>query len=393
VPPENPFVFDRPLEDRRELVGRESELAELAEAIETRRDVLVEGAPQHGKTSLVNAALSAWAEGGARLAVRVDCAGVLTLPDLSNRIDAAYVRALVGGRAEEVLVERMETLIFRLAGGNVRAQRTRLGMAIDLDDLLHVPADVATLADAHALVCFDDFHDALAIEGVADAVRRARQWDNEGRVAYMFSGPGISAVAEDGSRRPPWSRRPTTVHVGRIEPELLGQDISWKFEETGRDVGEAAQVIATIGDGHPQRTNLIAWHLWQMTGPGGRASVQMARRALELAVQRITPELETRWQALHGNERRVAVAIANEIAPQGTRAQREVGLAGYGAAQRAVQGVKASGIAEVRDDVVTLTDPLFAEWLRQRHAAPIPQPDWGTRRLEAMRDLDRGIER
>jgi hypothetical protein len=111
------------------------------------------------------------------------------------------------------------------------------------------------------------------------------------------------------------------------------------------------------------RTNLIAWHLWQMTGPGARLGVPMAHRALELAVQRSAPELETRWQALRGNERRVAVTIANEIAPQGTRVQREVGLAGHGAAQRAVR-VKASEIAEVRDDVGTLTDPLFAEWLQ-----------------------------
>ena len=118
-----------------------------------------------------------------------------------------------------------------------------------------------------------------------------------------------------------------------------------------------------------------------------------ARRAVELAVQSCAAEFEVRWQALHGNERRVAVAIANEIAPQGTRAQRATGLAGYGAAQRAVQGVKASGIAAIRDERLTITDPLLAEWLRHRHAAAPPEPDWSARRREVARQAARGIER
>ena len=220
----------------------------------------------------------------------------------------------------------------------------------------------------------------------------ARQRE-EGRVAYVFAGPNLSSVAEQEAERPPWGKRPATVYAGPIEPALFAQHILRKFEDTGRDAGEAAQIVAAAGAGHPQRTSLLAWQLWQLTGPGERASVASARMAIELAVHRCAPEFEVRWQGLHSNERRVAVAIANEIAPQGTRAQRATGLAGYGAAQRAVQGVKASGVAEVRGERMMLTDPLFAEWLRQRHGALPPEPDWGGRRREAAREFDRGMER
>jgi uncharacterized protein len=390
---QNPFMFDRPLEDGRDLVGRERELAELGEAMEKGRDVLVDGPHRHGKTSLVNGAFRAWGDGQPGLAVHVDCAGLLTIPDLLYRLDDAFVRTRVAGQAEEVLVERMETLTFRFAGGKTGTPRTEAGIGIDLDDLLHVPGDVAALADARAVICFDDFQDALALRGVADAVARAREREEEGRVAYVFSGSGLASLAEKRAERPAWEKGPARVYAGHVEAELFADHISRKFEETGRDAGEAAQIVATAGAGHPQRTNLLAWQLWQLTGPGGRASVASARMAIELAVQQIAPEFEVRWQALHGNERRVAVAIANEIAPQGTRAQRATGLAGYGAAQRAVQGVKASGIAELRDERMTLTDPLFAEWLRQRHAALPPEPDWGARRREAARHVGRGIGR
>ena len=389
---QNPFVFDRPLEDDRELVGRDRELSDLTEAIEKGRDVIVDGPHGHGKTSLVNVAFRQWSDAESALAVRVDCAGVLTVSDLLYRLDDAYVRARVGGRVEEALVERMESLMFRMVGTKVGAPTTEAGLGIDLKDLLQVPGDVAANAAARAVVCFDEVQDALAIKGMVDVLAIARQRE-EGQVAYVFAGTSLSSLAEREAKRPPWGKLPGTVYLGPVEPELFAVHISPRFEDTGRDAGEAAQIVAAAGAGHPQRTSLLAWQLWQLTGPGERASVASARMAIALAVQRCAPEFEVRWQGLHSNERRVAVAIANEIAPQGTRAQRATGLAGYGAAQRAVQGVKASGLAEVRDERMILTDPLFAEWLRQRHGASPPEPDWGARRREASREFDRGIER
>jgi hypothetical protein len=166
------------------------------------------------------------------------------------------------------------------------------------------------------------------------------------------------------------------VTVGAIDSALLRDDIAQRFEATGKDAGDAAQIVAVLGAGHPQRTNLLAWHLWMLTGNRRPANAQDARVALETACRRLGPEFAVRWHALHGNERRVAVALANEMAPQGTVAQRATGLAGPGAAQRALQGVKSSGVAEVRDGKTVLTDPLFAEWLRARHSFAPPEPDW-----------------
>jgi hypothetical protein len=112
--------------------------------------------------------------------------------------------------------------------------------------------------------------------------------------------------------------------------------------------------------------------------------------ALQTACRRLGAEFVVRWNALHGNERRVAVAIANEMAPQGTVAQRATGLAGPGAAPRALQGVKSSGVAEVRDGKTVLTDPLFAEWLRARHTFAPPEPDWlGLRRAREINEQSR----
>jgi hypothetical protein len=220
------------------------------------------------------------------------------------------------------------------------------------------------------VIGFDEVHDALSIPGLID-VLTAAQASRRAQVSYAFLGPELSAVKEH-----PWGDEVERVVVRALSPTLVGETIAARFGATGRDAGDAAGIIATIAAGHPQRSNLLASLLWDQTPAGGRATITAARAAIDQALSRCTPEFETRWATLHGNERRVAVAIANDIAPQGTRAQRATGLASFGAAQRALHGIRASGVAETRDDRTVLTDSLFAEWLRRRHAQTPIEPDW-----------------
>jgi hypothetical protein len=204
------------------------------------------------------------------------------------------------------------------------------------------------------------------------------------RVTYAFAGANLSFT-----ERGLWSENAASVTVGPIDPVLFADEIMRRFADTGREAGEAANVIANVGAGHPQRTSLLAAQLWTLTPDGQTASVATARAAIEQALTLCAAEFDLRWNALHGNERRVAVAIANEIAPQGTRAQRATGLASFGAAQRALQGIKASGVAQVRDERTTLTDPLFAEWLRRRYSQAPAEPDWQALRQQ-REQLERG---
>jgi hypothetical protein len=373
MPPENPFVFDRPLEDKRDLLQREGQLAELVAAVQAGRDVLVDGPPRHGKTSLVNGAFAELTAEDDWLAARVDCAGVLTANDVARRLEDGYAGAWASSGAGEALIERLEALSIEALAPEAR-----------IEALLGLSGEVAEHAGCRAVVCFDEAHDALAIPAVADAMRKQRQAE----ASRVFTGAAIQS-----QESPAWTKRAAIVTVGRIEALWFAGDIADRFAATGRDAGETPRVLATLGAGHPQRTNLYAAVLWDMTPDGERAPVWRAHEAIQEAVRRSTPELEARFQALHGNERRVAVAIANGLAPQGTRAQREVGIAGFGAAQRAVRGLESRGVAELRDERMVLTDPLFAEWLRARNPQAPPEPDWSSVRRWRERDLTRGMER
>jgi hypothetical protein len=372
----NPFPFDRPVEDARALIDRENELAQLEAALEPGGVVLVEGPHRHGKTSILSVALAEIAARESALAVRIDCAGVLTATDFVRRVEAAYARAWADGSVEEALVERLESLPFRLAAVESSDATARL------TGLLEVATEVAELGH-RVVVSFDEVRDVFAIPEIVGAMGSARASAAD-QLSYAFGGPDLSAVEQSL-----WSEPTATVTVGIVDPLLFAGEITRRFEDTGRDAGEAARVIATAGAGHPQRTSLLAAQLWELTADRERATVATASAAIERSLARCTPEFDVRWNALHSNERRVAVAIANEIAPQGTRAQRATGLTSFGAAQRALQGIKSSGVAQTRDERTTLTDPLFAEWLRRRYSQAPAEPDWQALRQQ-REQLERG---
>jgi hypothetical protein len=375
----NPFAFDRPLGSAKELIDREEQVAGLREALARGVDAMVEGPQRHGKTSLVNAALAEFTNRELGIALRVDCDGVLTASDLVRRIQRAYAGAWTHGSAEERLIEQLESSSFRFTSNEVTPVER-------VEGLLDVAVEAARSVGGRALVALDEVQDVLAVEEIVDALARARGRGGEA-VTYVFVGHELCS-AEHG----PWSGQPAAFVVDRISPERFADEVRRRFADTGREAGEAAEVIATMGAGHPQRSSLLAAQLWQLTPSGSRATVATARSAIDNALLRCVPELEVRWSALHSNERRVAVAIATGIAPQGTRAQRATGLAGFGAAQRALQGVKTSGVARTDGDQATLTDPLFAEWLRRRNGQVPAEPDWQAlrRRNEMQR---RGITR
>jgi hypothetical protein len=359
------------------LIDRDKQLAALADAFSQQRDAFVEGPPRHGKTSVLNVALAEFASSKGHAALRVDCAGVLTIADLVRRIEDAYAATWATGAIEEALLERLEAVSFRLAGSDAESPGRRLEVLLD------VVVDVADALDGRAVVALDDVHDVVAVPGVVDAFRAARGRGGD-RVSWVFTAPrlfeGEQSLRARGSKM---------VEVGALDPAIFADEVTRRFAASGRDAGDAAQAIASVGAGHPQRSSLLAAQLWELTPEGGRATIAMARTAIDNALIRCGPEFEVGWTALHSNERRVAVAIANGIAPQGTRAQRATGLASFSAAQRGLQGVKSSGVARSDGDQTTLTDPLFAEWLRRRYAQVPPEPDWQAVRRQ-REEIERG---
>jgi uncharacterized protein len=366
----NPFRFSTPLERAEDLVGRDADLQQLERLGRSGTYTLLEAPRRYGKTSLLKVAASRWRSRDRALAVWVDFSSVLTVEEAARRIDDAYQETRAHGRLSDLLRELVASIRLRLGPVELGPVRSAGGadQSAALHRLLEVPVEVADRTGQRALVAFDEFQDVLSVPGL-DGLLRSHIQHHADRVTYVFSGSEpslLNALFADRAR--PLYAQAKPMRLGPIAPELLADSIAEKFNATGRAAGEGGQAVAEFGAGHPQRTMLLAWHLWELTEPGTSASLELTQQALTDAVTDRRAELDAIWQTLTTVEQRVAVAIAHGLAPSGSRAQRATGIRNRSTARQAANALLERGRLTREDEhTVRLVDPLLATYLRALH--------------------------
>jgi hypothetical protein len=116
----------------------------------------------------------------------------------------------------------------------------------------------------------------------------------QGEVAsFIFAGsePGMmKEIFEDKSR--PLYNSGVPVRLGRLSGEDIREHISRRFEETGRDVGEALSPLVDAAKGHPQRAIQLAHSLWERVGEGESATLEDWRLAHTAVIDELSPEFD-----------------------------------------------------------------------------------------------------
>lgn len=363
----NPFQFATPLAHPDELVGRDDDLGRLLSLATSGTYTLLEAPRRYGKTSLLKAAAERWREAGG-LAVWVDLSGVLTAAEAARRFEQALSHT-DHGRLQETLTDLLRSV--RLRAGPVEIGglpgRPRPGDDERLHALLEVAAEAARSAAQRSLVCLDEFQDVLAVPGL-DGTLRSHLQHQADDVSYVFSGSEPSLLRELFSERGrPLFAQAKPLRLARIDLALLAEYVVGRFRAEGVEASEAAEWLTTRAAGHPQRTILLAWHLWDRADGLRTLGVGDAEDALGAALLDAEPQLDAVWRALAQNERRVAVAVALGVAPMSREAGARTGVASASAAQRALQRLVEKGVVERAGSDPRLTDPLLALHLAARH--------------------------
>ena len=364
----NPFRFTGPVETV-ELIDRDAQTVQILENARGGHLTRLEAPRRYGKTSLLKRVLAEAASEGMATAM-VDFEDVLSLGAIVTRIERGYGASL-GGSLRRWVNRHVESWQLGLSLGPVgfgMTLRTNPTMEVEpvLLRLLSLPEAIRAKHGVRTLIVFDEVQGLLRVEGAAGIVRSVIQHHyDDGSYVFAGSAPSLMSRMFDDPEAPFLSQG-VPLALPPLSAEALADDVQARFRSTGRDAGEALDELVRFSRGHPQRSMLLAHHLWSRVPRAGEADLDDWLDARDTAVEQQDAFLRAQLHTLPLNEQRAAAALA--LNPGGATSQEALNLVGLSrnSAYGAVSALRDRGEAIDTPLGLRLTDPLMEHWLRER---------------------------
>jgi hypothetical protein len=371
----SPFVYEEPLKPPAQLADRVGELALLRERAGETRNSRLEGPRRYGKTSLLKAALDAAGKDGF-VPIYVNFLGVLSTADVTDRIERAY-REQLDGPLKQWFAGIVSTLRPRLKAtpGGIGVEISPATQTPALLDRLSLPRRLQERHGRQCAIAFDEFQDVVRVSDALAGTMRSELEQHGSAAGYIFSGshPGLMRDLFS-DRRHAFFAQAKPIPLQRLGSEDLADYIGVRFQEGGRDAGEALELLLGTAAGHPQRAMLLAHHLYENTEYGTPASTEEWVKAYAAATLDATPEVQAAWDSWSNSERRIMAVIATRTTPlQGRVAQDEFGISKTGGNRLTIAGLEREGQLVSDDTTRTgwrVVDPLLELWLANGRAWP-----------------------
>jgi hypothetical protein len=290
----------------------------------------------------------------------------VSLGDVGERIERAYSQSLQGRMSrwwEGFRRTLRPNVRVGIPGASIGADVADQAAA-SLLDRLALPKAVSQRSDARVLVVFDDFQAVLTAHDNVDAIIRSEIQHHADTASYIFAGSQVGMMQQlFADRRRAFYAQARPMTLPPLPPGPTAEYLAQRFDATGRQIGPALGLVLDAAAGHPQRTMLVAHHLWERTPAGGSADEAIFGDGLASAMAELGEEFVVAWTGLSASERKLVVALASEQSPYARGGNTSRG----GAVQHTLNRLTASGEI-VRDQATVngwrIVDPLFATWLR-----------------------------
>jgi hypothetical protein len=367
----NPFHFSGPLPPE-EMIDRDPEADDLLALAQGGHSFRLVGPRRYGKTTLLRRVLASAEEGG-MATVLVDLQDVLSIAEIVVRIERGYDRLKGPIRRRVETLFRAWNIGLSLGGGGFTATLQR-NPTVDAESvllrLLELPVELFDRDGTPSLVAFDEIQDVLAVPGADGKIRSVIQHQTHA-ATYAFAGsaPGVMQQLFADPKRPLLDQA-VPRQLAPLPLDAVGDYVSSRFKQTGREAGPALAPLLEFTRGHPQRSMMLAHYLWERTPRKAAADEGAWVSALDQAAIDTGPLMRAIWRALTANERRVARALAVVSTPL------------YSEDTASVVGIKRTSIGKALESLVDnadvidddgkprLTDPMFEHWLRTRGLTP-----------------------
>jgi hypothetical protein len=366
----NPFNYQGPIDPAR-LIDRGAELDQLQAAAADRIAIRLAAPRRFGKSSLLEAHIAAMREAGHR-AVRVDLSKVATVGDAASRIAQGYSALPTDPRRSVRRWAARLGVSASVAGVGVgmaasptrpRADEARAALL----ELLDVPRTLHDRDRGLTVVCLDEFQDLLVADDALDGLFRSVIQHHGEAAAYVFAGSQPSLIeALFSEHERPFFGQARPLELPPLPIAEAAGDIEALLAADGLDAGAAVDEVLAFTGGHPQRTILLAHHLYNLLAEPERPD-DVTAVAIERALSETRDLHQALWDGIGRTERLVVLALADGQAPTGSVVAGE-----HRVARSTLQAALERLLADERhlrrdaDGKPFLLDPLFAEWLRRR---------------------------
>jgi len=305
-------------------------------------------------------------------AVRVDLSKVATVGDVAARVAEAFGafpndprRSVRRWAARLGVTAKIAGVELSLVPGASRPPADEARAA--LLELLDVPFRLHEVDAGLTVVCLDEFQDLLVADDTLDGLFRSVIQHHGQAAAYVFAGSQPSLMrALFSDRERPFCGQARPLELPPLPIDEAARDIEVLLDADELDAGGAIDELLAFTGGHPQRTVLLAHHIYNLLDAGAPTE-DAAAAAIDLGLTETRDANQAVWDSLGRVERVVLLSLADGQAPTGTRVAEEHRLA-RSTLQDALQRLLADERQVQRDDQGRpfLLDPLFAEWLRRR---------------------------
>src|ERR671919_1446906 len=238
----NPFVYSRPIAPD-EVIDRDDETRRLLEWAVGGHYVRLSAPRKYGKTSLLGRVLRDGEREEGLVPILVDLYGVLSVADVTVRVERAYARQLKGkvrARVEEFLQSTGLGLSLGAFGISARLQLDPKSDPLPaLHALLDLPLRLEEGGGRRALIVFDEFQDVHKIPDLDGLIRSHIQYQAE-VASYVFAGsePGLMKLLFETKERPLYGSA-VPLRLQRLANDDIAAYVIERFRATERSVGDA----------------------------------------------------------------------------------------------------------------------------------------------------------
>src|SRR5579875_319844 len=388
MPPLNPFVWDRPIDDPAKIIGMEAFAHQVALTLKGQTNVALFGPRDTGKTTFTNhlrreLERDHGSEAPPFEVVAVNLQRVVSLPGFI-------------GCVHDAMTHHPDKRLRRAALRQIGALEKEIGFDIKVirgavrqpaatpahdAEMLHAQLSAVARLGERLVVIFDEFQRLRHCPGEPlSIIRSALMSSGANHVSLLFTGSIRNALQMMLER----SDEPIFGEAAQLQlPEINRVDfleyLDFQFEATGKPADEEALAYLLNATGaHPRSTQQLAWECWLAAPAGTRVTLDTVIRAHDGLVQSIErSEFAAVLNVLMGgdegeiNEVRALQLVADRGGDTVTsRAVATLyGFSSHSRVPAALERLRRRGLVDRRDRTWYIVDPLFAEWLRR--ASPL----------------------